>query len=145
MKKVVATLAILASVGFFASAQASQNNCASQRANIEGQIQNAQRQGNSQQLSRLQSQLAQLNATCTASNNNNNNNSDQAQAQKKINDLQKQIAAKQKEIGQIQKELNDAQAKGKASKIAKYEKKIQGKQDDIRELQQKIDQVRAGL
>lgn len=140
MKKLLSALAIVATVGMFAStsAQAAIESCAAKSSALEKEIRIAQQYGNTYKVASLKKALAEVKAHCTSE-------SVQADAQKKIAKLEKKAADKRGDIAEVQSDLNEAKAKGDNKKIAKYQKKMIEKQADLREIEQDLRQARAEL
>ncbi|MTD26339.1 DUF1090 family protein [Erwinia sp. J316] len=139
MKKLISVLAVVASVGLFASASAqAAQNCAAKSAALEKQIKIAEYYGNTYKVAGLKKALAEVKAHCT-------NDSVLAGAQKDVNKLEKKLNKKREDIADVQADLRKAKAKGDARKVAKYQKKLAEKQADLREIQQKLSQARAEL
>lgn len=139
MKKLLSALAVVATVGMFASASAqAAENCAQKRAALEKEIRIAQQYGNNYKEASLKKALAEVKAHCTSE-------SVQADAQKKIAKLEKKVAEKRSDVAEVQRDLNEAKAKGDNKKIAKYQKKLIEKQGDLREVEQELRQARAEL
>ena len=137
MKKLVTVLAVVASLGVMASAQAAQG-CAAKAAALVKQIKIAEQYGNAYKVAGLKQALAEVKAHCTDA-------SVLADAQKKVQKLEKKLAEKRDDIAEVQSDLREAKAKGKADKIAKYQRKLAEKQADLREIQQELNQARAEL
>ncbi|MTD40752.1 DUF1090 family protein [Erwinia sp. CPCC 100877] len=137
MKKFVTVLAVVASLGAMASAQAAES-CAAKASALQKEIKIAQQYGNVWKVAGLKKALSEVKSHCT-------NASVLADAQKKVTKLEKKLAEKREDIAEVQSDLREAQAKGKASKIAKYQRKLAEKQADLREIQQDLSQARAEL
>jgi chromosome segregation ATPase len=137
MKKLITALAVIASIGAMASAQAAES-CASKASALEKEIRIAQQYGNTYKVAGLKKALAEVKAHCT-------NSSVLADAQKEVSKLEKKLAEKREDIADVQADLREAQRKGDAKKIAKYKSKLAEKQADLREIQQDLNQARAEL
>ena len=139
MKKLLSALAVVATVGMFASASAqAAESCAQKRAALEKEIRIAQQYGNTYKVASLKKALAEVKAHCT-------NESVKADAQKKVAKLERKVADKRGDVAEVQRDLREAKAKGDSKKIAKYQKKLMEKQGDLRELEQELRQARAEL
>lgn len=139
MKKLLSALAVVATVGMFASASAqAAESCAAKRSALEKEIRIAEQYGNAYKVASLKKALAEVKAHCTSE-------SVQADAQKKIAKLEKKAADKRGDIVEVERDLNEAKAKGDSNKIAKYQKKMMEKQADLREIEQDLRQARAEL
>lgn len=90
-------------------------DCNAKRAAIEYQIQQAEKYGNYNRVAGLKRALSEVNAHCT-------NGSVLQDAQKKVTKLEQKLADKQKDVQEIKADLREAQAKGDAKKVAKYQK-----------------------
>lgn len=137
MKKLISVLAVVASVGMFASAQAAES-CAAKSAALEKEIRIAQQYGNSYKVNSLKKAQAEVKAHCTSE-------SVKADAQKDVRKLEKKLADKKGDIAEVQADLNKAKAKGDAKKVAKYQRKLTEKQADLREIQENLNRARADL
>lgn len=137
MKKLVTSLAVIATVGMFTSAQAAES-CAAKAAALEKEISIAQQFGNTYKINGLKQALADVNLHCTSA-------SVMANAQKKVQKLERKVAEKRNDIADVQADLSEAKAKGDNKKIAKYQRKLAEKQSDLNNLQQELSEAQASL
>lgn len=140
MKKVTLYTAVVLALtaGSVTLANASTTTCASKKAELQRQIQIAERFGNYHEVLGLKHALAEVNMHCSDAQVS-------AKIQQKIAKIERKIAEKKADIVEIQYDLREAQARGKISKIAKYKRKIAEKQADIAELQAELASYRAQL
>jgi len=137
MKKLVSVLAVVASVGMFASAHAAES-CSAKSAALEKEISIAEQYGNTYKVAGLKKALAEVKAHCTPA-------SVLADAQQDVNKLEKKLAEKNDDVAEVEADLSTAKAKGDSQKIAKYQRKLAEKQSDLSEIQQELNQARTEL
>jgi DNA repair exonuclease SbcCD ATPase subunit len=116
------TLLISAAAGGV-SAQAL-TGCAAKKADVQTQLEQAQKHGNQAQEAKLKIAQKQLNANCT----------DEGLRREREADIKK----KEQQVAKRRTDLEKAQAKGKSDKIAKQEKKLQDAEAELKQAQDKL-------
>ncbi|MCA1322848.1 DUF1090 domain-containing protein [Herbaspirillum sp. alder98] len=126
MNKIVTlslTLLVCAAASTGASAQAL-TGCAAKKADVQNQLEQAQKHGNHAQEAKLKIAQKQLNANCT----------DEGLRREREADVKK----KEQQVAKRRIDLEKAQAKGKSDKVAKQEKKLQDAEAELKQAQDQL-------
>lgn len=133
MKKLL--LAVLLA-GISVTSYAATDSCAEQVADINAKLAAAKSSGNSAEEARLQLALNQVNTYCTESRQVN-------RAQQDVTRKKFKVQKAELELESAKNELTEAQADGRASKIAKKNHKVEEKKLKLENAKEELKQAQA--